>query len=413
MKLFADSATSFIAERPDADARQRAWSAFEVAGLPTTSDEVWRYAPLKDFVLDNFEVVGEPTRRTDSAFAQQLCDRAGLVVRVVDGFCVSTGHVVDGVSVEIVESSTSLTGESLAQRYESDTFAILNGALAPATTVITVAPDTNVAEPIVVLNVSNATSSFSRTQIVLGRGASATIVEYFEGGVDALVVPLSEYQVNDNASLQLITYQRLDQSAWHVARTTGFLARDARLRQAVVGIGAHYNRSRNDAEMRGAGSENELRTTFLGSGDQVHDFRTHQMHTGARSRSTLLSKGAVADRSRSVYTGLIEIEKGAKRTDARQTNHNLLLSPAAHADSVPNLDIRENDVMCAHASSVGPLDELQRWYLESRGVSREDAERLMIQGFFYEMLANLPPQLAELVERDVTSVLAAVNVVTP
>jgi Fe-S cluster assembly protein SufD len=413
MKLFADSATSFIAERPDADARQRAWSAFEVAGLPTTSDEVWRYAPLKEFVLDNFEVGGEPTSRTDSAFAQQLCDRAGLVVRVVDGFCVSTGQGVEGVKVEIVESSTSLAGESLASRYESDTFAILNGALAPATTVITVAPDTNVAEPIVVLNVSNATSSFSRTQIVLGRGASATIVEYFEGGVDALVVPLSEYQVDDNASLQLITYQRLDQSAWHVARTTGFLARDARLRQAVVGIGAHYNRSRNDAEMRGAGSENELRTTFLGSGDQVHDFRTHQMHTGARSRSTLLSKGAVADRSLSVYTGLIEIEKGAKRTDARQTNHNLLLSPAAHADSVPNLDIRENDVMCAHASSVGPLDELQRWYLESRGVSRADAERLMIQGFFYEMLANLPPELAELVERDVTSVLAAVNVVTP
>jgi Fe-S cluster assembly protein SufD len=413
MKLFADSATSFIAERPDADVRQRAWSAFEVAGLPTTSDEVWRYAPLKEFVLDNFEVVGEPTSRSDSAFAQQLCDRAGLVVRVVDGFCVSTGQAVDGVTVEIVSSSTSLTGEPLATRYESDTFAILNGALAPATTVISVAANTNVAEPIVVLNVSNATSSFSRTQIVLGRGASATIVEYFEGGADALVVPLSEYQVDDNASLQLITYQRLDASAWHVARTTGFLARDARLRQAVVGIGAHYNRSRNDAEMRGAGSENELRTTFLGSGDQVHDFRTHQMHTGARSRSTLLSKGAVADRSRSVYTGLIEIEKGAKRTDARQTNHNLLLSPAAHADSVPNLDIRENDVMCAHASSVGPLDELQRWYLESRGVSRDDAERLMIQGFFYEMLANLPPQLAELVERDVTSVLAAVNVVTP
>ncbi len=90
-----------------------------------------------------------------------------------------------------------------------------------------------------------------------------------------------------------------------------------------------------------------------------------------------------------------------------------MLSPAAHADSVPNLDIRENDVMCAHASSVGPLDELQRWYLESRGVSREDAERLMIQGFFYEMLANLPAELAELVERDVTSVLATVNVVTP
>jgi Fe-S cluster assembly protein SufD len=413
MKTFAESASAFIAERPDAASRQKAWAAYEVAGLPTTSDEVWRYAPLGEFVLDSFAVVDEPSDQADSPFAAQLCERAGLVVRVVDGFCVNTGTSVDGVSVEVVESAASLAGTSFATRYESDTFAVLNAALAPATTVIRVGAGVNVDEPIVVLNVSNSTSSFSRTQIVLARGASATIVEYFEGGANALVVPLSEYLVEDNASLQLITYQRLDQSAWHVARTTGFMSRDARLRQAVVGIGAHYNRSRNDAEMIGAGSENELRTTFLGSGDQVHDFRTHQMHTGARSRSTLLSKGAVADRSRSVYTGLIEIEKGAKRTDARQTNHNLLLSPAAHADSVPNLDIRENDVMCAHASSVGPLDELQRWYLESRGVSREDAERLMIQGFFYEMLANLPPQLAELVERDVTSVLATVNVVTP
>ena len=413
MNLFADSAATFILDRPDAAERQRAWLAFETAGLPTTDDEVWRYAPLRDLVLDRFRVAGEPVPSADSDFAAQLCQRAGLVVRVVDGFCTSTGPLTEGVEVEVDHSNRSLSGTTLVERYEADTFAVLNTALAPATTVLRVADGVVVERPIVILNVSNATSSFSRTQIELGRGASATVVEYFEGGRDALVVPLSEYRLDDNSVLQLITYQRLDPSAWHVARTTGFLERDARLRQAVIGIGAHYNRSRNDAVMRGVGSENELRTTFLGSSDQVHDFRTHQLHLAPRSRSTLLSKGAVADDSRSVYTGLIEIEKGAKRTDARQTNHNLLLSPRAHADSVPNLEIRENDVMCAHASSVGPLDELQRWYLESRGVTREDAERLMIQGFFYEMLANLPAELAELVERDVTSVLAAVNVVTP
>ena len=413
MNLFADSAATFILDRPDAAERQRAWLAFETAGLPTTDDEVWRYAPLRDLVLDRFRVAGEPAPGADSDFAAQLCQRAGLVVRVVDGFCTSTGPLTEGVEVEVDHSNRSLSGTTLVERYEADTFAVLNTALAPATTVLRVADGVVVERPIVILNVSNATSSFSRTQIELGRGASATVVEYFEGGRDALVVPLSEYRLDDNSVLQLITYQRLDPSAWHVARTTGFLERDARLRQAVIGIGAHYNRSRNDAVMRGVGSENELRTTFLGSSDQVHDFRTHQLHLAPRSRSTLLSKGAVADDSRSVYTGLIEIEKGAKRTDARQTNHNLLLSPRAHADSVPNLEIRENDVMCAHASSVGPLDELQRWYLESRGVTREDAERLMIQGFFYEMLANLPAELAELVERDVTSVLAAVNVVTP
>jgi Fe-S cluster assembly protein SufD len=413
MTTFADSASLFMNDRPDAATRRLAWSVFETTGLPTPSDEVWRYAPLGDLGLERFSVPRAPSQTPDSPFATELCRRAGTVIRVVDGFCVETGSPLEGVTVEIDGTNDSLAGESLLSRYESDTFALLNAALAPAAVVIRVAAGVNITEPIVVLNESTAGSSFPRTQIVLERGASVTVVEYFEGGANALVVPVSEYALEDNASLQLITYQRLDPTAWHVARTTGFLARDARLHQAVIGLGAHYDRSRNDAELQGAGSSNELRTTFLGSGTQVHDFRTRQYHVAPRTTSTLLSKGAVADESRSVYTGLIEIEKGAKRTDARQTNHNLLLSPHAHADSVPNLDIRENDVMCAHASSVGPLDELQRWYLESRGVSREDAQRLLIQGFFYEMLSALPSELAELVEGDVASVLAGVAVVGP
>ncbi|MHB1251930.1 MAG: Fe-S cluster assembly protein SufD [Acidimicrobiales bacterium] len=410
MKIFADSALSFISERSDATERSRAWSIFETLGLPTTSDEVWRYAPLGELDLDKFRVAPVPSGREDSDFASQLRDRAGLVVRVVDGYYEGSDSLPEGVSVEVADRVSSLSGESMLGRYESDTFAILNDALAPSTTVIRVDNDVHVALPIVVLNTTSGAASFSRTQITLGRGASATIVEYFEGGHNALVVPLSEYEVGDNASLRLVTYQRLDSTAWHVARTTGFLHRDARLHQAVIGMGAHYNRSRNDAELLGTGSQNELRTTFMGSGSQVHDLRTHQFHKAARTQSTLLSKGAVAGESRCVYTGLIEIEKGAKRTDARQTNHNLLLSPHAHADSVPNLDIRENDVMCAHASSVGPLDELQLWYLESRGVTRRDAQRLIIQGFFYEMLTTLPNDLAELVEHDVTSTLAQLKV---
>jgi Fe-S cluster assembly protein SufD len=408
MSSFADSASSFIDARPDASERRRAWSLFEAQGLPTTSDEVWRYAPLGDLHLDRFDVAVAPQRVADSPFAAQLIERAGLIIRVTDGFGSAPSDEIAGVRVDFEVTSTSLTGEPLTGRYEGDTFALLNAALAPSTTVIHVAAGVNVVEPIVVLNQSSASASFSRTQIHVGRGASVTMVEYFEGGKNALVVPVSEYRVEDNAALQLITYQRLDASAWHVARTTGHLDRDARLHQAVVGFGAHYDRSRNDAELLGAGAANELRTTFLGSGDQVHDFRTRQYHAAPRTTSTLLSKGAVADSSRSVYTGLIEIEKGAKRTDARQTNHNLLLSRDAHADSVPNLDIRENDVMCAHASSVGPLDDLQLWYLESRGVTPEDAQRLLIQGFFYEMLSALPDQLAELVERDVATVLASV-----
>jgi Fe-S cluster assembly protein SufD len=409
MTTFSDAATDFLAPLGADDVRRRAWAAFEDVGLPTTSDEVWRYAPLSDFSLDRFTLVSAPRLAGASSFAERLAERGALVIRVVDGF-VEESAGLEGVSVESLNDELSLNGESRLVRYAGDAFALLNAAFAPSTIVVRVGANVHVERPIVVLNVTNSSTSFARLHVDVGRGANVTVVEYLEGGEDALVVPLSEYRVGENASLQLVTYQRLAASAWHVARSTGFLERDARLRQAVVGVGAHYDRSRNDAEMRASGAANELRTTYLGAGEQVHDFRTHQFHVAAHTRSTLLAKGAVADRSRSIYTGLIEIEKGAKRTDARQTNRNLLLSAAAHADSVPNLEIRENDVVCAHASSVGPLDEMQRWYLESRGVERLDAERLMIRGFFNEMIVALPEDVALLVEADVNAALAAVEV---
>src|SRR5665213_1095471 len=168
MNTFAESASTYIDGRPDAAARRQAWSFFETVGLPTTSDEVWRYAPLGDLGLERFLVPSAPASRPDSLFATQLCQRAGLVIRVVDGFCVSTGEVIEGVSVEIDESNESLAGGSLLQRYESDTFALLNAALAPAATVIRVAANVNVAQPIVVLNESRAGALFPRTQIVVG-----------------------------------------------------------------------------------------------------------------------------------------------------------------------------------------------------------------------------------------------------
>ena len=272
--------------------------------------------------------------------------------------------------------------------------------------VVTVAPNVRLSETIALVHETTAGVNFARTQLVLGKNAVASFVEYFDGATNALVVPLSEYSVAEGASLELFTCQRLASSAWHIARSTGYLAKAASLQQSVIGLGAHYNRSRNDAHLLGVGAINELRTTFLGSGSQVQDFRTRQYHVAPRTESRLLSKGAVAGDSRCVYTGLIEIEKGAKRTDARQTNHNLLLSSTAHADSVPNLDIRENDVMCAHASTVGPLDEHQRWYLESRGVRHSDAERLMIEGFFTEMLFGEHEEIVSGVSEDVTRVLS-------
>jgi Fe-S cluster assembly protein SufD len=122
----------------------------------------------------------------------------------------------------------------------------------------------------------------------------------------------------------------------------------------------------------------------------MHDFRTTQDHDAPNTNSDLLFKGAVQDHAASVYTGLIKIREHANGTVAFQTNRNLTLSDGAWAESVPNLDIRTNDVKCSHASTVGPIDEDQRFYLESRGVQPEIAERLVVLGFFDEVLSQLP-----------------------
>jgi Fe-S cluster assembly protein SufD len=134
----------------------------------------------------------------------------------------------------------------------------------------------------------------------------------------------------------------------------------------------------------------------------VHDIRTLQDHVAPRTNSELLCQGAVAGSSRSVYSGLIRVHRGAVRSDARQTNRNLVLDEGAHADSVPNLDILENDVKCAHASTVGPIDEDQRYYIESRGVSPDVAEGLIVQGFFDDIVDRGPiPAVTPLLKREI------------
>ena len=129
---------------------------------------------------------------------------------------------------------------------------------------------------------------------------------------------------------------------------------------------------------------------IFGSAEQTHDLRTVQHHAAPRTRSSLLFKGAVANNAHSVYSGLIRVEKGAKGTNAFQTNRNLVLSEGAQADSVPNLEIEDNDVRCSHASAVGPIDESQLFYLESRGVPTRTADRLIALGFMDDVLEPFP-----------------------
>lgn len=381
MGTFIEAADAALSRDDVAPARRELWRQFCSIGLPTAADEVWRYAPLSSFDLDRYDPLGAARGDEEP----------------------SVWSLPNGVALTHRDLATSA---EFLNAYGDDAFALLAGAMAGRTVEVTVPAGLEATEPITVVHDVRGSLTCQRVKVTVGAGASARVVERWRGGADALVATVVEYEVAAGGSLDVATYQGLDHSSWHVARSTAHLAAGATFHQACVGVGGGYNRARNDAVLAGLGAENTLRTTFFGDGAQVHDFRTHQHHLAPRTKSALLSKGAVAGRAQSIYTGLIEIEKGAKKTDARQRNFNLLLSATAHADAVPNLDIKENDVVCAHASSVGPLDEDERWYLESRGVDRGEAERLLVEGFFEEMTDALPAELAASVRADLAALLA-------
>jgi Fe-S cluster assembly protein SufD len=239
----------------------------------------------------------------------------------------------------------------------------------------------------------------------VGRGAQATVIEHhLSDDVRAWSDPVTEVHVGDGAHVSHVTVQELGPAVWQTAYLAASVGKDAVLRASTVALGGDYARSRTDSTVVGAGGSAELAALYCGSGSQMHDFRTLQDHVAPKSFSDLLFKGAVADEARSAYSGLIRVRRGAAGTHAFQTNRNLVLSDTGLASySVPNLDIEENDVSCSHASATGPIDAEQRFYLESRGVPPEVADRLIVLGFFGEVIERLPASL----RRHVTEVITA------
>ncbi len=275
-----------------------------------------------------------------------------------------------------------------------DAFATLNDAFTASPVVVEVPRGVQLAQPLEVATHLRGDGSawFGRLVVVVGEGASATVVERTTSDADAnvLSVPLTELAVERGGRLEVVSVQQLGLRAWQLGSLVADVAQEGHLRVGLAGLGGEYARLRTDCTLSGRGAHGDLLAAYFGDGDQTLDFRTFQHHLAPDTSSNLLFKGAVAGRSRSVYTGLMRVDKAARGTNAFQTNANVKLSDDAWAESVPNLEIETNDVRCSHASTVGPVDPEQRFYLESRGVRPADADRLIVAGFFDEVLRELP-----------------------
>ncbi|HEX4820733.1 MAG TPA: Fe-S cluster assembly protein SufD [Acidimicrobiales bacterium] len=362
--------------------------------LPSTEEEVWRYSRIAELDLDLYDPAGDaPLTGGIPAPIEAALGTVpvrGVTIVTVNGRVVFLDVAAPGVDV-VTEPEDAL---GLAMVEPTDVFAEMNDDLTAAPIVVRVAPGATVEAPIVIARWVDEPNiaTFPRTVVVAGEDSRAKVVEYAASAeaVNALMVPVTELSLARAARLDYLNAQNLGMATWQIASQVATVDADATLTSVAAAFGGDYARQRTDCRLVGRGATGRLRAVYFGEADQMLDFRTFQDHAAPDTTSNLLFKGAVGGRSRSVYTGMIRVRKNARGTNAFQTNRNIKLSEGAWAESVPNLEIENNDVRCSHASAVGPIDEEQRFYLESRGVPTAVAERLIVTGFFDQVLAKLP-----------------------
>ena len=240
--------------------------------------------------------------------------------------------------------------------------------------------------------VSRGSINFPRTLIRLEEGASLTVVEEWTSpdGDPSLLAPVVEVELARGAHLTHLIFQRCGDETVVQSTVRAQVGQEARYDLRWSMLGAAWQKSYFDVLMLGEASEARLVGLYAGRRKQHCDLQTLQDHIARGAVSDLLYRVAVAERSRSVYAGLIRVEEGAQKTNAYVQNRNLLLSPQAKADSNPTLEILANDVRCTHGSTAGRIDDNQLFYCESRGIDREQARRLIVEGFFADVIDSFP-----------------------
>lgn len=361
-------------------ASRRAAAAERLADLamPSEREEIWRYLDL-DFDPDFASAPSCPG--DEGASDLVLAGWAGSVVTVVDGFVTTQG-------VPTIADA----GEALTLVRDEHLFAAAFTAYTPGAALLT--GDLLAGQVFVdVQNTSRATT-FPGVHIEVPGDRDATVIVRFRSTTDAAatVVPTITAKVADNARLTLTIIQDWNYQTRSLGRGVVKLGRDATLTLNEIGLGAKLGRLHLDVDFIGNGSNARVYGAYFGEERQTLDYRYFMNHIGMHTRSDMFLKGAVADEALSVFTGMIRIEESGQKTEAFQTNRNLILSSGASAQSVPNLEILANDVMCGHGSTVGPLDGDQRYYLMSRGLTPERADRLQVRGFFEEVVEHIPDE---------------------
>jgi Fe-S cluster assembly protein SufD len=235
-------------------------------------------------------------------------------------------------------------------------------------------------------------ANISHLLVWVDEGASVTFVHESASAqqVPNLHTGLVEIKVSDGADLRFVELQSWGDQVWNFTHERAQVGRDANLDWIFGAMGSHLTKNFSSLELVGAGASGRMSGFYFTNGQQHLDHDTRQDHLAPHTTSDLLYKGALKGSSRSVWQGMIYVAPDAQKTDGYQANRNLILSPEARADSIPGLEILADDVRCTHGATVGKIDQEPMFYLLSRGIPPEDAERLMVEGFFDPIMQRIP-----------------------
>jgi Fe-S cluster assembly protein SufD len=366
--------------RPDLLERYRALP------MPTTKDEAWRFTDLAGFDPDSFSANGAPA----VAAARTMLDIEAAGLAQVSEAGIEIVHAPEGVRFEPL-AEHPLLGTLVGA---DEKFAAHNAALWQHGLLVHVPKGVVVEQPLYVRVVNSVPggSLFWRLLVVAEPESRFTVIEEYastdealEGYSNAVV----EIAVEQGAKVEYVSVQNLSRATWHFASHHARVERDAELDWVAGGFGSAKGKVRIQNDLAGPGATSRVTGAYFADGTQHLDFDTFQEHIAPNTTSDFAFKGALRDSASAVWRGMIRVEEDAQKTNAYQENRNLLLSKSAHADSIPGLEILANDVRCTHGATLGQVDREQLFYLMARGLSRAEAERLIVRGFFQDVLDRI------------------------
>ena len=374
--------------------RAEGYQRFQETDAPDSRSEDWRYVDL-DFDISDFGLPAAPGDPIGLDVGFEFEEVSGRAV-VADGATVDVAGG-DGATFPPLRQAVVDHTDDVSRIFGNgidpglDQSAAAHPAFGSDGVFLHVPANATIPEPLVidVQATIDGSVSFPRLSILVEDNADASVVVHYRS-TDGTMLVVPHIEADVSGRLRLTAVQEWGRNTTAISQLRMAAARDSSLHLGEVGLGGALARLHLTMDLNGRGSYGEVSGLYFGDGDQVLDYRAFMNHRAPDTNSDMFLKGAVEDDADSVFTGLIRIEPEAQRTNAYQTNRNLVLSEGAEAQSVPNLEILANDVRCGHGSTVGPLDPEQRYYLMSRGLDQQRADRLQVRGFFEEAIRKLP-----------------------